>query len=120
MTDLINLKAEFHHGARECRQILYQNNLFGYFRNKTWRCVHKKCSATISVDISTETIIDICRTNHIGHADKSPCEIEVRRAIEQMKLDVVKEPTVDHKEIYRNKQRSFQFCYCKFRKSYRG
>ena len=29
-----------------------------------------------------------------------PCEIEVRRAIELMQIEVVEEPTVDHKEKY--------------------
>ena len=37
-----SIKAEFHNGARDSRQVLFQNNLFGYFRNNTWRCVHKK------------------------------------------------------------------------------
>ena len=107
-----SIKAEFHNlGTRWSESFL-----FGYFRNKTWWCVHKKCYAMISVDSSTDTIIYISlpyihtqknfiptpktqkmwvwnpypkpkpdffrvcsRAKHLGHADKSPCEIEVKR-----------------------------------------
>jgi hypothetical protein len=76
-----------------------------YYRDDKWRCTDKKCLATISVDVSTDIITDVSKTNHVGHNEKSPCEIEVRRAIEQMKIDVRKETTLDHKEIYsRNKE----------------
>ena len=34
-------------------------------------------TADPTVDSSTDTIIDISRAKHLGHADKSPCEIEV-------------------------------------------
>ena len=72
----------------------------GYFRNNHWRCIDKKCGALISVDISTDEIIDTVKAVHLGHGDRSLCEIEVRRSIEQMKLEVAKEPTIDPKDIY--------------------
>jgi hypothetical protein len=95
-----NIKVEYHYGPRNSKQILYKNNLFGYFRNNHWRCIDKKCGALISVDISTDEIIDTVKAVHLGHGDRSLCEIEVRRSIEQMKLEVAKEPTIDPKDIY--------------------
>ncbi len=94
------IKIEYHSGSRNSKQILYNNNLFGYYRDDKWRCTDKKCLATISVDVSTDTITDVSKANHVGHNGKSPCEIEVRRAIEQMKIDVRNETTLDPKEIY--------------------
>ena len=37
---------------------------------------------------------------HLGHLNMPPCEINSRRAIEKMKIEVEDEPTVDHKAIY--------------------
>ena len=59
--------------VRDCRQVLFQNKLFGYFQNETWRCVNKKCSATVSVEFATEIIIDVSHVEHIGLVDKSLC-----------------------------------------------
>ena len=95
-----SIKVEYHYGPRNSKQILFKNNLFGYFRNDQWRCINKKCGALISVDISTDEITDTFKAVHLGHGDRSCCEIEVRRSIEQMKLEVAKEPTIDPKDIY--------------------
>jgi hypothetical protein len=43
-----NIKVEYHYGPRNSKQILYNNNLFGYFRNDHWRCINKKRGALIS------------------------------------------------------------------------
>jgi hypothetical protein len=95
-----SIKIEYHHGPRNSRQILYQNNLYGYFRGNSWKCIHKKCTASIVVDISLDTITDTSKGTHLGHMDRSPCEIDCRQANEQMKLEITREPTVDPKDIY--------------------
>jgi hypothetical protein len=81
-------------------------NRFGYRATSIIRfachnsCINKKCGALISVDISTDETTDTFKAVHLGHGDRSCCEIEVRRSIEQMKLEVAKEPTIDPKDIY--------------------
>ena len=79
--------------------------MFGYYKDNTWRCVHKKCSATISVDDSNDTLINTSKASHAGHAQMSLCQIEVKRAIERMKIDITKESTLANKDprvIYDN------------------
>ena len=51
--------------------------------------------------ISVDTSIDCSKNNHAGDADKSPCEIEVKRAIEKMKIYVANESTVEPSDIYK-------------------
>jgi hypothetical protein len=61
-----SIKIEYHLGPRNSRQILYQNNLNAYT---------KKCTASIVVDISLDRITDISKATHLGHMDRSHCEI---------------------------------------------
>ena len=95
-----NIKVEYNYGPRNSKQILCNNNLFGYFRNDHWGCINKKFGALISVDISTDEITDKFKAVHLGHGDRSFCEIEVRRSIEKMKLEVAKVSTIDPKDIF--------------------
>ena len=70
---MLNHKIKIMADTSASLQVLFQNKLFGYFQNETWRCVNKKCSATVSVEFATEIIIDISRVKHLEHADKSLC-----------------------------------------------
>jgi hypothetical protein len=63
-----NIKVEYHYGPRNSKQLFYNNNLLGYFRN--------------------DEITDTFKAVYLGHGDRSFREIEVRRSIEQMKLEL--------------------------------
>ena len=63
----IPIKVEYHYGARSSRQILFENNLYGFSRDSIRKCTNKKCNSKIKVNNWTHEITDTSKAIHLGH-----------------------------------------------------
>ena len=63
-------KIEWREGSRSAKQILVENNLFGFKRGKEYKCRVKNCSSTIFINVLQNKITEL-PTAHIRRQDRA-------------------------------------------------